>query len=285
MIREFQQIFNKLKGIYPEKEARSISIILFNDLLGIPSTRIFDSSNTLLTKQQNDILENALAELLQYKPVQYVIGWTTFYDCRIKCTPEVLIPRPETEELVSLFLKENILIKPRILDVGTGSGCIAIAIKKALPESEVYAIDVSDQAIHIAEENASLNNSFLNIIQADILNWESYHNLPGKLDYIISNPPYVLERQKKKMRKNVLDFEPPLALFVPDDHPLLFYEAIASFAKSLLKPVGTIFLEINEILGDEVCRLFISKGFKNVDLKNDLFGKDRFVIAGMPFQY
>jgi release factor glutamine methyltransferase len=279
MISEFQQVFGKLKAIYPDQEAASIVYLLFSGLLGISKTEIYDSSSKGMNPQQERILNKAVDELLNYKPIQYVIGHTTFYDCRIICKPGVLIPRPETEELVDLFIKENTKPGPVILDIGTGSGCIAIAVKKHLPEAAVFALDISPIALEVARQNADLNNTFIHFLQADILNPRASLFDNQKFDCIISNPPYVMESQKKEMRRNVLDFEPQEALFVSDHRPLLFYESIVTFAKSYLKTGGKIFLEINELMGKEVGEFLIINGFQNTTLLKDMFGKDRFMTG------
>jgi release factor glutamine methyltransferase len=213
-------------------------------------------------------------------PVQYIIGKARFLDCEIQVTSDVLIPRPETEELVSFFLKNNNLSNPKILDIGTGSGCIAIAIKKALPEAEVMGIDASGKALEIARKNSFINHAIVDFFPVDIFKIEARKGLPKDFDIIISNPPYVIESQKNEMRKNVLDYEPNSALFVSDSNPLEFYEAIAEFAKYHLKSSGKLYLEINETLSRETCALLESKGYSNTKVLLDFRGKKRFVMAG-----
>jgi release factor glutamine methyltransferase len=195
----------------------------------------------------------------------------------------VLIPRPETEELVEFILSEVRNHKSevsQILDIGTGSGCIAIALKKNLPDANVSAIDISDEALLIAKANAILNQTIVNFLRADILSPISPKNKSeGTFDIIVSNPPYVRISEKEKMSKNVLDYEPHLALFVNDNDPLLFYKAIAEFALENLSPNGKLYFEINEALGAEIKKLLEEKGFKNVEVKKDMSGKERMTVA------
>jgi release factor glutamine methyltransferase len=221
-----------------------------------------------------------LSKLKKEIPIQYILGETEFFDLKFKVNNKVLIPRPETEELIEWVLKNSKLktqnSKLNILDIGTGSGCIAISLAKNLPNAEVYAIDISSEAIKIAQKNAEINKVSVNFIETDILKIEE---LQYTFDIIVSNPPYVRELEKEKMHQNVLANEPHLALFVENDNPLLFYDKIADLAKSYLTKNGNLYFEINQYLGKETVDLLKSKGFNTIELKKDLFDVDRMIKA------
>lgn len=224
--------------------------------------------------------ESALAELKRQKPIQYILGETEFYGLPFLVNEHVLIPRPETEELVALILAEGKGKreegKVSILDIGTGSGCIPIAIKKNLPDAEVYAIDVSEKALATAMKNAALNEVEVHFIQKDILATE---DLGQVFDVIVSNPPYVRHLEKAEIKPNVLEHEPHLALFVADDDALLFYRKIATLAQNHLMPNGKLYFEINQYLGKETLALVESFGFTEVQLRQDIYGNDRMISA------
>ncbi|MDB2336620.1 peptide chain release factor N(5)-glutamine methyltransferase, partial [Flavobacteriaceae bacterium] len=226
--------------------------------------------------------------LEQEIPIQYILGKTEFYGFPFILNEHVLIPRPETEELISSIL-ENVLKtrsfhtnanekQLKILDIGTGSGCIPISLKKSLPFAEITAIDVSNEALTIAKKNAVLNKVDINLTQQDILNTTSLNQL---YDVIVSNPPYVRESEKKEIKNNVLNNEPHMALFVEDNNPLVFYNKIAELAKNHLTKNGTLFFEINQYLGKETVELIKLKGFNKIQLKKDIFGRDRIIIASL----
>ena len=261
-----------LHELYPEGEIRSFINILFEAFLG------WDTAHLLLhrddTINQSDLLNFhwAVEDLKHYRPIQHIIGYTNFCDCRISVGPEVLIPRPETEQLVNIILQQPLPHPCRILDLCTGSGCIAIALAKHIPDTQIQAIDISEQALLRAKENALSNKVDIEYRQADILHWE---NVKWQdYDLIVSNPPYVLETER--LDHNVMDYEPHNALFVPENDPLLFYRAIAELAQQHLH--GVLALEINENLGTETSDLLKSYGFKTT-LLNDFRDKDRFIIA------
>lgn len=233
-------------------------------------------TNKKINFSGTEILKSYISRINQSEPWQYIIGETEFYGRKLEVTKDVLIPRPETEELVDLIVKEN---KPRkglwILDIGTGSGCIPITLAKELSQPEVYALDISKAALNIAKKNSVHHSASIDFIQFDILS-----NLKFKiqnLDLIISNPPYVTEDEKKEMHSNVLAHEPSLALFVPDDDPLKFYSRILTFAQDHLVPGGSCYFEINEKYGEEMRRLMKDKNFTDIRVIRDLNGKDRFV--------
>jgi release factor glutamine methyltransferase len=267
----------ELNSLYPEEEISSIAGIIIRTVTGLSRLhQIYDQGQAITEGQAEKIIEYS-AELLTGKPLQYVIGETIFYDCKIKVNSSTLIPRPETEELADLIIKENRNFKGTILDIGTGSGCIAIALSKNISGAEVMGTDISEEALNTANENASLNMVRVKFVENDILNPGSL--LKFKAGIIVSNPPYVKESERTLMKQNVLDFEPHTALFVPDDDPLLFYRAIKKSASGILIPGGSIYLEINEALGKEMLSLFQSQGYSEVKLIRDINGKDRILKA------
>ena len=220
---------------------------------------------------------------MNYEPWQHVTGFADFYGLKFQVSPDVLVPRPETEELVALIL-ENVKPKQRVLDIGTGSGCIPITLKKKHEHLEVFSLDVSVAALEIAQKNAVLNKVKINWRQANILEQSEWRRVGAEqlekgFDIIVSNPPYVLESDKSEMHRNVLEFDPELALFVADETPLLFYNAIADFALQYLKPNGQLYFEIHQDFGQQTVELLKQKGFTNVILEKDLFGNDRMVIG------
>ena len=277
------EIFNKFKtelsGLYEAKELSNLLYILFEEYAGLTRTELAISNDLIITDRVKEKLETAVYHLKNYKPIQYIIGKAWFYGLELLVNENVLIPRPETEELVDWVIKRNRKRKNlKVIDIGTGSGCIAIAIKKHLPSSFVTAIDVSGKALDTARRNAKQHDAEVTFLSIDILNDAMVKKL-SKFDIIISNPPYVLESEKKVMKSNVLDYEPESALFVDDSHALIFYEAIVSFAGNHLKKGGELYLEINELKGTEVELLLKRKGFGEVVLRKDLRGKDRFVFG------
>ena len=223
-------------------------------------------------------------KLIQGIPLQYILGETEFYDLIVKVNQSVLIPRPETEELVDWALITSRIINGeteilKLLDIGTGSGCIAISIKKYIPLADITAIDISEAALNIARQNADLNQIEINFIQDDIFKPTNLELINSKYDLILSNPPYVTEAEKDQMLDNVLNHEPHIALFVPDNDPLVFYRAIADFALNHLKINGFLFFELNEKFGKETINLLKEKGFKEIELRQDMGGKDRMIRA------
>ncbi|MBT8277338.1 MAG: peptide chain release factor N(5)-glutamine methyltransferase [Bacteroidia bacterium] len=247
--------------------------MLGESLLGY--SRIALALNASEEIRPEDLLKfnDALERLKNEEPIQYIIGVTEFYGLPFKVSPETLIPRPETEELVEWIIRQN-KEQAVILDIGTGSGCIAITLAKNLKESVVSALDVSVEALKVAAYNAQHNKVSIDFITKDIL---AIDKLPSQYDIIVSNPPYVRNLEKKTMSDNVLQFEPSAALFVPDDDPLKFYRKISSLAKTHLKEGGSLFFEINEYLGEELVALLKNFDFKNIELGQDFRGKDRFI--------
>jgi release factor glutamine methyltransferase len=277
--RKLHQYFlSELKLQYEPHEASVICNMLFEDLLGINKRDIITHPNRIIEPEGVRKMEEALASLKQHKPVQYVIGQAWFYNLHFIVSPAVLIPRPETEELVSLvidFLKTS--PENSLLDIGTGSGCIPISIKKNSPHTFVSAIDISEEALQIAGENAKTHGTEINFKRIDFLNRSEWEQLP-QYNVIVSNPPYIPYEEKEKLDKNVRDFEPHLALFVPNNNPLLFYEGIVAFAEEHLLAAGIIFMETHESLASNVAALFELHGYK-ATIKKDLFQKERMVVA------
>ncbi len=275
----FKQLKNhfseSLGQIYEQSEIDSLFFRLFEDIFDIPKFKIQLEYNNLIPEQQQDILLHSLSRLLSFEPLQYITQKAYFLDFELYVSPVTLIPRPETEELVKHILRENIAA-PKILDIGTGSGCIAISLAKYIYNSDVYAIDISKQALDIALLNATKYNVDINLEQLDIFKLTS--SFLQKYDIIVSNPPYVTESEKANMHKNVLMHEPESALFVPDSDALKYYIAIADFANNNISDNGVLWVEINENYGTSTCDVF-GKYFSNVTLYNDFRNKPRFVRA------
>jgi release factor glutamine methyltransferase len=271
-----------LKEFYPKTEILSFYFLLIEYHLGLKKVEMSLSPEKELTTKQSEVLTSMLQRLKKEEPIQYIIGETEFYGLTFKVDPHVLIPRPETEELVDWIVKDSSESQGlRILDIGTGSGCIAISLAKHLPNAAVYALDISKKALQVAEYNAKFNKVSIIFIEKDILktklNLKNSNNI--KYDIIVSNPPYVRESEKEAIKKNVLAFEPHSALFVDDTNPILFYEAIAKFAKKNLRAEGKLFFEINQYLSNQISQLLEKNGFTQIELRKDLFGNDRMIKA------
>lgn len=263
-----REMHASLKGMYEEREINSMARILWED--------VFQDPNLPNKKVKLEII---LDRMNLGEPLQYVIGVADFYGLKFKVNPAVLIPRPETEELISILIK-NEKDKPRqsVLDIGTGSGCIAITIKKNIEEHEVTACDVSEDALKVAEENASSNEVSVNFLQSDFTNkknWQQKHIY----DIIVSNPPYIALDERSKLSKQVLDFEPSLALFSPTNDALYFYKLIHDYTFNHLKKGGRLYLELNEFNAQEVLQLFEQFGFSTLELIKDLQGKERILFG------
>ena len=267
-----KEFLRYITPIYNKDEASSLHYVLCEEILSIPKSKLIIEDIDLSVDKINS-LHNCLERLKKHEPIQYVLGKTLFMGMNFKVNPSVLIPRPETEELVNIILK-NELGNKTILDIGSGSGCIAISLAKYSPKANVTALDISIDAIELSKMNAKENDVKLEFINADILNYKS----DKKYDIIVSNPPYVLEEEKKHMSKNILDYEPGLALFVKDNDPLQFYKAILDFAENSLNKNGKIYFEINENYKDEIMELVNNYGYSNVDCKLDVFGRNRFCV-------
>ncbi len=270
----------RLKEIYSEREIRQLHFMLMEKLTGLPKEKLL-AERIVLNESQKKSLNGLTERLLNREPVQYVLGESRFCGLKFEVNKNVLIPRPETEELVAWVVQTAAsLSAPKILDIGTGSGCIAISLKHALPTAMVSACDISPQAIEMAKRNAKHNNTTVDFWQTDVLSHAFEETENGNYDLIVGNPPYICECEKVQMEENVLNFEPHTALFVPDNEPLLFYEAIARFALKNLKPSGRLFFEINQNYGNEVMFMLARKGFCELELRKDFLGNDR-MVAGL----
>lgn len=280
-LKEFKNLFTEaLSNTYPQTEIDSFFFILIEEKLNLKRIDTVLNPNYLIEDSIEIELKNIITRLQKQEPIQYIIGNTEFYGYPFLVDKNTLIPRPETEELVSWVLEEINKIeetsneKVSILDIGTGSGCIPISLAKEQKSSNIFAIDVSNKALKVAKKNAILNNVEISFIEQNILETNS---LPQKFDIIVSNPPYVRELEKAEIKQNVLNNEPHLALFVEDDNPLLFYKKIADLAKNHLLKNGVLFFEINQYLGQETVLMLKEKGFTNIILKKDYFGNDRMI--------
>ena len=280
LFKNYKNIFfQKLSSLYDEKEIESFFYIILEKNHQLK--RIDLALNPTLAMDDNQLLQwDFIAEELKtQKPIQYILGETFFYGLRFEVDENTLIPRPETEELIALILS-NYQIEtsgnPKILDIGTGSGCIAIALAKNILNSDVFAIDVSEKALEIAKRNAENNKVAVTFLRKNILTTE---DIAQNFDIIVSNPPYVRKLEKAEINANVLEYEPHLALFVEDDDALIFYKKIANLAKKNLKINGQLYFEINQYLGKETVELLEKLGFKNILLFKDIYGNDRMISA------
>lgn len=269
-------IRKELSGIYSCQEIDSLIVLIFDKLKGYSRTRLLLAQEEQLSDKERDDINKIVNRLKDHEPIQYVLGTTEFYGLSFWCVPGVLIPRPETEELVDWIVKENATSNPTIIDMGTGTGCIAISLQKFILQSTVWACDVSPVCLNTANDNAKRNNSEITVIEYDILKHTPQRTFP-EFDIVVSNPPYVRYSEKAQMEKNVTDFEPELALFVKDEKPLVFYEHIADFARTNMKDKGKLYFEINESLGAQTCDMLSSKGFTNIRLKKDINNKNRMI--------
>jgi release factor glutamine methyltransferase len=268
-------LVKELLGIYQETEIRSLADIIIRTVIGITKLHQLYDNGYLVTGQQAEKILKIAEELKTGKPVQYILGETTFYNCTIKVNGSTLIPRSETEELVDLIVRENKGYQGNIIDFGTGSGCIAIALAANLPLSVLTGIEISDEAICIAQENARLNNVHVSFIKDDIFTLDS--EVVSKAGIIVSNPPYVRNSEKFLMNKNVLNFEPHLALFVTDSDPLIYYNAILKLADKLLLRGGRLYFEINEMMGKSLILLLESFDYSEIEIVADLNNKERII--------
>ena len=278
-VRDIEKYYvDSLAGIYPEGEIKMFVRMLFEDIMGWSHAELLINRDT--TVNQSDLLRFywAAEDLKRYRPIQHIVGYVDFCGCRIGVDKTTLIPRPETEEIVmSVFDKLSERPPRRVLDLCTGSGCIAIAVAKHWREAEVTAVDVSSEALAKARQNADSNNVEVRFVQKDLLEEREYRDFE-LYDLIISNPPYVKESERREMSRNVLDWEPERALFVSDSDPLLFYRAIAKIAETHLSADGLMVLEINEKLGEAMARLLTERGF-DATIYNDFRGRQRSVMA------
>jgi len=283
-LNEARTVLTKeLKNVYETDELRNIIELVVEHITNMSRAEQVKNKIPYLTCTQLEDLDAITERLKKNEPVQYVLGEAWFAGMKFKVNKNVLIPRPETEELVDWIVKKSQKSKVKsqnIIDIGTGSGCIPITLKKKLPESDVSAIDVCSEALFTATENAMELNAEVNFLLVDFLDEEKWKEL-AQYDIIVSNPPYVKQSEINIMHERVKEFEPHLALFVSDNNPLLFYKKLSDFSMKHLKAGGKLFVEINEALGEAISNLFRSAGFVNVELKKDMQGKDRMVMASV----
>ncbi|MCX6250783.1 MAG: peptide chain release factor N(5)-glutamine methyltransferase [Bacteroidetes bacterium] len=281
-VKSVIELFNQgLNNRYNAFEIMQFVYILFDHLLGLKKAEVHLALEEILSPETIKRLMAAFEELRRDKPIQYITGVTEFLEIRLTLNEYVLIPRPETEELVELILKDRYQVTNpwvTMLEIGTGSGCIAIALKYYIPQLAITAMDVSVDALSVAKENALINNCLIEFREGNILSPNQMKKL-AEFDLIVSNPPYVLESEKAMMQPNVLNYEPSVALFVPDSNPMLFNDAIADLALEHLVQGGMLYLEINDGFGSEIQSLLTRKGLIDVKLFRDIRGKDRFIRA------
>ncbi len=279
-LKKLKKFFTEqLNIIYPQSEIDTFFFFLIEEYLNLQRIDLIMKPDFKISEEKQKLFNQATDRLKKEEPIQYILGNTEFYGLPFNVNKNTLIPRPETEELVDWILSEldkNSTVS--VVDIGTGTGCIPIALKKNSPNNILDAIDVSEKALKVAKENAVLNNATINFHEIDILKTDS---LPKKYDIIVSNPPYVRELEKVEIKNNVLENEPHLALFVDDDNPLIFYNKIADLAKKHLTKNGLLFFEINQYLGKETIEMLQVKGFKSIELKKDFVGNDRMIKASL----
>ena len=275
----YEEFWHRLTPIYDADEAKAIARLVLDVRFGLSWTDIICGKTDSLSADEQDELEHLVQRLETGEPVQYVLGEAEFGGRTFHVEPGVLIPRPETYELCHWVWEEGGKRKMEgdynILDIGTGSGCIAITLAAEIPNAQVTAWDISDEALRIASENAKRTNVHVSFEKVDVLNFQ-LSILNFQFDVIVSNPPYICNKERTGMERNVLEHEPELALFVPDDDPLLFYRAIARYAARALKPNGQLFFEINPLYADEMQQMLCEEGFSHIEVRNDQFGKQRF---------
>lgn len=269
----------KLSATYGAGEGAAMVRLIFHSLKGWNNTQLIINSDLPASPFVIGQINKILDRLEKQEPIQYILGEAYFYGMDLRVTPDVLIPRPETEELVDLIVKENDASDLRILDVGTGSGAIAIALARNLPFSVVSAIDISAEALKVAKQNAENLHAKIRFIHQDIFNFSPPED---SYDIIVSNPPYIDESEKSGMETNVLDYEPHKALFVPDDNPLIFYKRITLIAEQSLRHSGKLYFEINPLHAEQLKSYIMHRGFENVNLINDIHGKCRFISCIWP---
>lgn len=281
----YRHFVEQLQTIYDEREANNIVDWIFENIAGVKRLDRATNKKQAISTSTKEQLNKALQQLLQHKPVQYVLGEAWFYKIKLKVNEHVLIPRPETEELVEWVVEEirnkkleisnKEVAELNVLDIGTGSGCIAIALKKELSNEKVFAVDISKEALQVAQQNTQDQDVKIDFIQLDFLDEGSWPSLPS-FNIIVSNPPYIPENEQTKLAKNVVEHEPHLALFVNDNDPFIFYRKIAAFAEQHLKENGNVFVEVHEDYAKEVQQIFEKKNFR-AKIKKDIYGRERMI--------
>jgi release factor glutamine methyltransferase len=278
----FRFIQEQLREFYPDDEIKSFGYLILESVCSLDKSSVLRHKDKQLSLNECFRIQEIIEDLKKYRPIQYILSETEFYGLKFKVNEHVLIPRPETEELVEWIIKEETpRLGYKILDVGTGSGCIAVTLAKHLPEAEVFALDISEKALDVARRNATENQANVHFFQHDMLTDAPFASPCESLifDCIVSNPPYIPLKEKATIAKNVLDYEPHQALFVPHENPLLFYERIAGFALRSLKENGALYLETHSLFGQETAKMLENKNFHSVKLLKDISGNDRIIIA------
>ena len=270
-----EQLRSGLAGVAEPQEVQAMIRIICEDIFNYDQVDVALRQESELPDFAQERVTEIIARLRRHEPLQYIVGSARFHGHRFKVTPAVLIPRPETEQLIDMIIDENSASDLRVLDMGTGSGCIAISLARALKFAQVDALDVSRDALAVARENAAALKVKVRFFESDMLSPQP----PARYDIIVSNPPYVCWSERESMERNVLDYEPGQALFVPDNDPLLFYKAIAAYAAASLERGGRLYLEINQRFGNEIKRLLEGNGFNEVRIIEDSYGKTRFAAA------
>ena len=273
----FNEIKNALQGVFPDSEVTALAKLLLVEVLGFSTLELYGGKDKAISEKERDLLTDILKRLQQNEPIQYILGEERFCGLLFKVNESVLIPRPETRELVEWIIADHKgVIGCQVLDIGTGSGCIAVSLAVYMQESIVEAWDVSDDALQIAKSNAQNNHVEVRFLNRNVLTFSPDR---ANLDILVSNPPYITEEERSAMEANVLDWEPELALFVRDDDPLLFYRRIADLGQVMLKPGGTLYFEINRAYGCDTVEMLREKGYTCVELRKDISGNDRMVKA------
>lgn len=265
-----------LQGYYPDSELMPMARLLLTQVFGMSVVELYAGKDNAFSENEQKRLDDILVRLQKQEPIQYIIGTEEFYGLTFEVNEHVLIPRPETGELIDWIMQEHTSGRVKILDIGTGSGCIAISLAKKVEAAEVVSWDVSAEALQVAARNCRRNGVQVTLEQRDVL-----HASPTgeRFDVIVSNPPYITEKEKADMSANVLEWEPGLALFVPDDNPLLFYRKIAELGREMLVPGGRLYFEINREYGRQTVDMLAALGYVNIELRKDLFRNDRMIKA------
>ncbi|MDR3219100.1 MAG: peptide chain release factor N(5)-glutamine methyltransferase [Dysgonamonadaceae bacterium] len=282
MQKSLSFIKRELKHLYADAEIKSFIFLIVKSVCGIDKHAFLCGKEKLLSPDEQVRIREMVADLKNFRPIQYILGETEFYGLRFKVNENVLIPRPETEELVETIYKDYASRETSfsVLDIGTGSGCIAVALAKNLPQASVYAMDIAEKALLVAQENARYNSVKVQFSRFNVLG-DFPVDLPEKWDIIVSNPPYITPQEKKTMSKNVLDYEPHQALFTPEEKPLFFYERIADAGLIHLKENGALYFETSSLYGKATAKMLREKGYRSVRLLQDISGKDRVIIANL----
>lgn len=275
----YNEMWRKLAQEYDEGEAKAVARMVYEVRYGLTLSDIYIGKDTQLSLDRQTELEEITKRLMEHEPVQYILGQADFCGRTFHVEPGILIPRPETEHLCRLITKHMAIGSPNrsVLDIGTGSGCIAITLALDIPNSQVTAWDISPIALRVAKDNAEQLGAQVNVVENDMLQ-QTYQVAP-QWDLIVSNPPYICDSEAEQMEANVLDYEPEIALFVPDDNPLLFYRAIAQYGQSALKSGGSLYFEINPLYANPLREMLSMMSYHDIDIKDDQFGKTRFIQA------